>query len=1076
MSRKILLDTAYTFTPSTRTIVIPEYLPRERLILITNVVTNQVIYNFSDPALNATSYTAAIHPVTADETTTIVLKYNTALMSSTDKLQITIDEYEERFAPAETLLDPVNKLRVSQPEALIDTDFEFGVQTTKWENLGLVNNRPSAYSTFSLVPNITAMAMGTGSAVVTVTTSAAHGLTVGLPITITDAVLSIANGNYTIESVPSTTTFTYSTFAQNPYSVTAIFDQYKTAISRNLFYSGSQIGGAPTAMSYNGTSGAVTVTTSIPHCLVIGNEISVLGTTASTNAPNGNYTVASILNPTQFVYYTTNIPTGTLVFSSAQIYPRPQSSFVHRPFDGGVFFSSNGSSANQQAIRQTRRYFRYQSGKGIQLSSGTVLKPTFQIDSLTSSGTTVTVITKERHNLQPGVMVTVSGANETGYNGTYTVTDVISPIVFKYTAATTPTAAQASGNYAVAVANWYGATNRLGMFDHQNGVFWEFDGQTLSVGKRSSTYQLAGKISVTNASNTVTQTDALFPTSFSKQLEIGDFVVIRGQSYRIQDIASDTSMTISPDYRGPSGTFINMSKTVDIEVPQSQFNIDKLDGTGPSGYTIDLTKMQMFYIDFTWYGAGFVRYGIRGPQGDVIYVHKTPNNNVNSEAYMRSGNLPARYESSTLAVSTKVTSTITTGAVAVAVTDTSKFPPAGTLCIRNGTVYEYVNYTGKTATSFTGIIREQAGAAAQVVSATVGSVTGTVSANTGIQVGQRVVSVGYPDTTYVAAINGTTLTFSQAATALNPTVLFAPMGAGSAQNFVYSATDPITIELAFPSFGPAINHWGTSVIMDGRFDDDKSLVFTYGQTNFTSIPAAVTLSATNSTGAAGSYSFTVASASGIRVGMSAVGVGIPLGASVTSIVSTTVTINLPLSSALSSTPVTFSGGNSKALFSIRVAPSVDNGQTSIFGGRELVNRMQLTLDALGVSTKTASANMLVRLYINGTVNTSTLWTNAVGNAPGAINSSLAQIADFAAGDTSVIGGEVTGGFFVTGTDRLELTNVRDLGNSIMGGGIGTTANTQVYPDGPDVLTAVVTNLSATAIDVLGRLSWTEAQA
>jgi hypothetical protein len=302
------------------------------------------------------------------------------------------------------------------------------------------------------------------------------------------------------------------------------------------------------------------------------------------------------------------------------------------------------------------------------------------------------------------------------------------------------------------------------------------------------------------------------------------------------------------------------------------------------------------------------------------------------------------------------------------------------------------------------------------------------------------------------------------------------MGAGSAQNFVYSATDPITIELAFPSFGPAINHWGTSVIMDGRFDDDKSLVFTYGQTNFTSIPAAVTLSATNSTGAAGSYSFTVASASGIRVGMSAVGVGIPLGASVTSIVSTTVTINLPLSSALSSTPVTFSGGNSKALFSIRVAPSVDNGQTSIFGGRELVNRMQLTLDALGVSTKTASANMLVRLYINGTVNTSTLWTNAVGNAPGAINSSLAQIADFAAGDTSVIGGEVTGGFFVTGTDRLELTNVRDLGNSIMGGGIGTTANTQVYPDGPDVLTAVVTNLSATAIDVLGRLSWTEAQA
>jgi hypothetical protein len=253
------------------------------------------------------------------------------------------------------------------------------------------------------------------------------------------------------------------------------------------------------------------------------------------------------------------------------------------------------------------------------------------------------------------------------------------------------------------------------MFDNQNGVFWETDGQTLFVGKRSSTYQLAGKVSVTNGSNTVTQTDALFPTSYTKQLEIGDFVVIRGQSYRIQDIASDTSMTIAPDYRGPTGTFVNVSKTVDTKVPQSQFNIDKLDGTGPSGYVMDLTKMQMFYIDYTWYGAGFVRYGIRGPRGDVIYVHKTPNNNVNSEAYMRSGNLPARYEASTLAVSTKMMSTTTTGATTISVADTSKYPSSGTLCIRNGTVYEYVNYTGKTSTSFTGLVREQAGTAYHTV-------------------------------------------------------------------------------------------------------------------------------------------------------------------------------------------------------------------------------------------------------------------------------------------------------------------------------------------------------------------------
>ena len=41
--------------------------------------------------------------------------------------------------------DPVDKLRVSQPQALIDTDFEYGTQPTKWESIALQNNRQSCY-------------------------------------------------------------------------------------------------------------------------------------------------------------------------------------------------------------------------------------------------------------------------------------------------------------------------------------------------------------------------------------------------------------------------------------------------------------------------------------------------------------------------------------------------------------------------------------------------------------------------------------------------------------------------------------------------------------------------------------------------------------------------------------------------------------------------------------------------------------------------------------------------------------------------------------------------------------------
>ena len=75
MSRQTILDTAYTFTPSTGTIVIPRIIQRERLVLITNVTTNTVIYNFSDSNLKASSFTittptSALHVAGQNSTTT----------------------------------------------------------------------------------------------------------------------------------------------------------------------------------------------------------------------------------------------------------------------------------------------------------------------------------------------------------------------------------------------------------------------------------------------------------------------------------------------------------------------------------------------------------------------------------------------------------------------------------------------------------------------------------------------------------------------------------------------------------------------------------------------------------------------------------------------------------------------------------------------------------------------------------------------------------------------------------------------------------------------------------------------
>jgi hypothetical protein len=658
-------------------------------------------------------------------------------------------------------------------------------------------------------------------------------------------------------------------------------------------------------------------------------------------------------------------------------------------------------------VRQTRRYFRYQSGKGLQISSGTILKPALQIDSISANGTTITVTTKEQHNILPGTSITVSGANESAYNGTFTSVSITGYNTFTYTALSAPGTAIASGNIYVSVESWYGSRNRLGSFDFQNGLFFEFDGQELYAVRRNSTFQIAGKISVSAGGTTVTETTTSFPTYFSKQLSIGDFIVIRGMQYRVTDIASDQSMTITPGYRGTTNiSNVVISKTQDLRIPRSAWNIDKCDGTGPSGYNLDLTKMQMFYIDYSWYGAGFIRWGFRGADGNVFYVHKLANNNVNQEAYMRSGNLPARYETITEPPFTRINASVAASDTTINVLSTEGFPTSGTLVMRNASTYEYINYTNKTATSFTGVTRAQAGGTPTITTA-LGNNQVTVSSATGLQIGQRCVSANIPEGAYVTAISGTTVTLTSAATAAGSGTAstFPAMGATSGQVFSFSSTDPVAVELAFPTFAPTISHWGTSVLMDGRYDDDKSLIFTFGQKTVTSVTSAASI----------------------------------------------------------------------ALFSIRVAPSVDNSVGGAFGTRDLINRMQLTLDSIGIAIR-GNGNLLVTAVLNGTPSTATAWTNAVSNANNAVNSSLAQIASYAGGSTTVSGGETIAGFYTSGTDRLDLSTLRDLGNSILGGG-GANSNSQIYPDGPDTLTFVVTNLAQSGnVDVLGRLSWKEAQA
>ena len=82
---------------------------------------------------------------------------------------------------------------------------------------------------------------------------------------------------------------------------------------------------------------------------------------------------------------------------------------------------------------------------------------------------------------------------------------------------------------------------------------------------------------------------------------------------------------------------------VDNTVVQASWNHDVMDGTGPSGITIDWTKFQIFFIDFEWLGAGRVRMCV-AVHGQVYLVHEFLNSNILDKVYMSTPNLPLRYQ------------------------------------------------------------------------------------------------------------------------------------------------------------------------------------------------------------------------------------------------------------------------------------------------------------------------------------------------------------------------------------------------------------------------------------------------
>jgi hypothetical protein len=1000
MAKKVI-EVQYTFTPGTRTLVINRYVRQESLMLITNVTRGTVMYNFSDSDLRATSYTAVssntVQGVTP-QTTTIVLNFNTTAMSANDKIQVMIDEESETMRTNETFTDPVDKMRVSTPQSMMDTDFEYSVQPSKWEFMPTVQNYPSYFSrgtggnSFQFV-SISGNGAGPRSTI-SVQCTANHNLATGDVVAVQETTNPLANGTYTV-TVTGATTFTY--VARGVVSGSVL------EASVTIAYGGGLFDGAIIPMaSAAGNSAAqslVTITTTNPHNLFPGSPVSIVN--ASTGGINGDWVIQTVASPTTFVIQVTS-SVGAVTLGSARLTTSPEAFIIHRSTDGGVSITPGGSYVGVMATRQTRRYFRYQSGKAMQFSTGWKATPTFDIDSVTSSGTTCAITTIQDHNLQIGAQVLVEGLGViTGvnpYNGSFFVQSITSAKAFTVTlpstaADTTPTGTPTT-TASVTCTQWRGSSVRTGLYDDQNGFYFEYDGNRVFACRRQSINEMIGRVACTNNSGLVTGTG----TRFRRQFIVGDMVVIKGSSYKIGQIDSDTQMRISPAYRGPTVTNTRYLRTQTFKVPQSQWNMDRCDGTGPSGYNIDISKMQMAYIDYTWYGAGFIRFGFRGVNGNIVYCHRMPNNNVNTAAYMRSGNLPGRFEVENYGYYGRLTAGATgVRGAALGAADTTLYvedaslwaPPTpsvpGAIMVRDGTNCELMTYTGigafnQTAGGFplTGLVRR------------------TTITNAGISA-----AGSFSASAYQFGGIGSNVTFT-------PDATFG--GAGTSQ---------VSIQEVRNTAAPVCSHWGVSVIMDGRFDNDKQLLFVGGMRRYLNIGA-----------------------SAIR----------PL-------------IMVRIAPSVDS-------GNGRQ-FGVReivnrmqlTLASMDvysQGQFLIEG---ILNPASITGSGLTIPTSwptvPVGGGSLSQIYYFDGTNTLGGQVSATGN---------------------VVGGDRIFGFYTEnsgGTNfsvtSQDLRDIRDIGTSIISGD-GNTTNPG-YPNAPDILVITATNLNtASAANISTRISWTEAQA
>jgi hypothetical protein len=1212
--------------------------------------------------------------------------------------------------------DAIERQRVALGQSIIDADFEYGLQSTKWQSYQEIRKYPSFYEVPGTDVTVTAVTTDAATpSIITVTGTFPAATAIGNVYSIqglanSERTADRAEGYFLAIGGTNSTTLKYMAKGKvGTNSGDSLLTSY-TVVRRGGIFSNTTSNIYVSAVGSDGQTPSL-LTAQMPngaaHGLMPGTPLSVYinnGTSSYIFSSN----VANVIRSNTFTFFANTSITGSL---TANIYTNPYSYYVHRPFDGGVLISPAHPVHGASVVRQSKKVFRYQSGKGLLWSSGTLFCPNNDIVSVQAATTTttttaataaltnntfqtitvssttgfavgqtilstsatalgiatgpvtvtavpsstqltlgypsqtttsvanpivvatvplssnITVICDIPHGApQLGATVQLRGITSPGYNGTYTVNSINDNRSLNVLSTST----LINSNVAVLgdqprfiMTNWHGSSIRAGCFEDQNGLFWEWDGQTLWAVKRSSTFQTAGYVTVQAKQNVVIgQTSNIFPqfgilggatvtvsaisagstsaavtvsggtlvntpvagmqsasfvlpslgsnvsiasspvptktsftinfppapysipaatslttsngpttttssvvttqsfasgssvtvplssvgslassqtmtylqliaigilappgvtgtlgtpggtvtitvtgasftvqpvasgttintsggsgtigttawtvpsytsvtvnvnnssyfavnstisagqmtalgvggatpngtvsavssqtltitvpsttlisyaasgqnlnaansiyfnypsTRFQDQLKVGDRVTIRGMTHTVTQIQTQGTLCISPGYRGTTDITVpvKMCKIKEVRVPQSQFNRDTLDGNGPSGFKADLTKMQMIGLQYTWYGAGFVDFMMRGGDGNWVYAHRFRNNNVNDEAYMRTGNMPVRYEivNESNACNSSLSAAMGASDTSMTLTDDLTYWPAGPATVMVD--QELITYTSKSGSILSGLARSS-------------NLNYNVNDVQNIFYGNVVTAV----TTGQQHLAGT------------------------------------SVQLVSVSCVPSLTHWGSAFIMDGQFDSDRGYFFNYS--NVLSIGGGVSAAGSN-------------------------------------------------------------------VFMIRLAPTVSNGIVGDLGQRELLNRAQLLLQKLEVvpiSTGQASVNVTGILNPSGFELTSLNWQNISSSVLGS-QPSFTQVAILGSAGANYVPGSGERIFSTIAPagsqNTIDLTGLKELSNAIIGGN-------KNFPDGPDTLMIQVSGISGTVNPCILNLFWTEAQA